>query len=301
MLILAVVALILAGGVTIFAYQAISNRIRPAEDTSQIVVAALPLDVGSKLTERDLRVMPWPRAAHIEGSFDKISDVVGQAAIVSMIPNEPILKTKLGQPGLPIPDGMRAVGVKVNEVIGVAGFVVPGTRVDVILSGSPKEHGAIDVAKVILENVQVLTAGSNVTNDASGKPMNVQVVTLLVSPEQSEKLALANIDGRIQLALRNPEDLEHLNPLAMYREDLFKSDLATSPPKPVVSRNGGRFRPPVPPPVQPPVTPPVPPPPAEPFIWVWRDVDVYTGDKQQTVKVRMRVPNPAYQVTALNP
>ena len=150
MLILAVVALILAGGITVFTYQAIANRLQPAEDTSQIVVAALPLEMGAKLTERDLRVLPWPKAAHIEGSFDKIADVVGKSAIVGMIPNEPVLKTKLGQPGLQIPDGMRAVGVKVNEVIGVAGFVVPGSRVDVILSGSPTEPGAIEVAKVIL-------------------------------------------------------------------------------------------------------------------------------------------------------
>ena len=120
-----------------------------------------------------------------------------------------------------IPDGMRAVSVKVNDVIGVAGFVVPGSRVDLILSGSPTESGNVEMSKVILENIQVLAAGQNVANDDNGKPLNVQVVTLLVTPEQSERLALASVDGKIQLALRNPMDLEHTNPNAIRREHLF--------------------------------------------------------------------------------
>jgi len=241
MFLLAIVALILAVGVTAVTYQAISRRVQPEDDTTQIVVAALPVSIGAKLTELDLRLAPWPKAVKIEGSFEKISDVVGRGAVVSMVPNEPVLTTKLAASGsgaglmAAIPDGMRAVSVKVNDVIGVAGFVVPGSRVDLILSGSAGDSGAVELAKVILENVQVLAAGQNVANDIDGKPMNVQVVTLLVTPEQSEKLALASIDGRIQLALRNPLDMQQMNPNAVRREHLFESSGAT-PAKPVVSK-----------------------------------------------------------------
>jgi pilus assembly protein CpaB len=102
---------------------------------------------------------------------------------------------------------MRAVSVRVNEVIGVAGYVLPGTRVDVVATASPTEARADTTSKLILSNVQVLTAGTRMEQDQEkGKPMQVTVVTLLVNPEQSERLALASTEGKIQLALRNPMD-----------------------------------------------------------------------------------------------
>jgi pilus assembly protein CpaB len=129
-----------------------------------------------------------------------------------------------------IPDGMRGVGVRVNDVVGVAGFVVPGSRVDVILSGSPTSLGNMEMAKIILENIQVLTAGQNIGNDDQGKPLNgVQVVTLLVTPEQSQVLALAS-DGKIQLSLRNPLDLQQVKPAAFRREELFDGSGGASTP-----------------------------------------------------------------------
>jgi pilus assembly protein CpaB len=163
-----------------------------------------------------------------------------------MTTNEPVLDSKLAPAGVnaglsaAIPEGMRAVGVKVNDVIGVAGFVLPGSRVDVLLSGSPNKNGDLDMSKVILENVQVLAAGQNVTSDVNGKPQNVQVVTLLVNPEESQKLALASADGKIQLALRNPLDLAKANPQAVRREALYGPSSAPAPapsaPKTVVVR-----------------------------------------------------------------
>jgi pilus assembly protein CpaB len=237
MFILAAIAFVVAIGVTLFTYQALSRRLKPTEDTTQIVVAALPVSIGAKLTEADLRVAPWPRAVPIVGSFQKVSDVVGRGVLTSMVPNEPVLETKLAAAGSgaglmsTIPDGMRAVSVKVNDVIGVAGFVVPGSRVDVILSGSPdtnKMSTDAEMSKVILENIQVLAAGQNVATDDNGKPLSVQVVTLLVTPDESQKLALASVDGKIQLALRNPLDLEHKNPDAVRREHLF-GNVSTAP------------------------------------------------------------------------
>ena len=301
MFLLAAVALILAVGVTFFTYQALRQRLEPADDTTQIVVAALPVSIGAKLTEVDLRMAPWPRAITIEGSFQKISDVVGRGIVVPLVPNEPVLSSKLAASGSgaglmsTIPDGMRAVSVKVNDVIGVAGFVVPGSRVDVILSGSPTASGNVEMAKVILENVQVLAAGQNIANDDKGKPMSVQVVTLLVTPDDSQKLALASIDGRIQLALRNPLDLEQMNPNAVRREQLFAgadaAPLPATPPKPAarpVPRTVAKAAPPPavePPPAAPPPVVPAPAPMAAQAAPVppTRTIRVIQGNKQETV------------------
>ena len=130
-----------------------------------------------------------------------------------MVKGEPLLEGKLASKeagaGLPpiIPEGMRAVSVRVNEVIGVAGYVLPGTRVDVLNTLSPTNNPTDTTSKVVLANVQVLTSGTRLEQDQEdAKPMQVTVVTLLVTPEQSERLALASTEGKIQLALRNPLD-----------------------------------------------------------------------------------------------
>lgn len=290
MFLLAAVAFLVAIGVAAFTYQALNNRLKPVEDTVPIVVAALPVQVGAKVSEADVRVTSWPKANPIEGSFHNVSEVIGRGVLIPMVPNEPVLASKLAAEGSgaglmsTIPDGMRAVGVRVNDVIGVAGFIVPGSRVDVILSGSPTS-GNIEMAKVILENIQVLAAGQNVANDDNGRPMNVQVVTLLVTPEQSEALALASTEGRIQLALRNPIDLEEKKPNAIRREHLFTgfSGASTPPPAPTptpkpVARVATRKVEPPPPVAPPPVAPP-PPVVAAPVKAPLREVQVISGNK----------------------
>jgi pilus assembly protein CpaB len=261
MFVLAGVAFALAVGVTLVTYRALRDRLQPPDDMTEIVVAAQGISLGSRLTEADLRMASWPRAVPLQGSFKTISEVVGRGAVVSMTPNEPILESKLAAAGAgagltaAIPDGMRAVGVKVNDVIGVAGFVVPGSRVDVILSGSPNENHEMEMSKVILENIQVLAAGQNVTSDEKGKPLNVQVVTLLVTPDESQKLALASVDGKIQLALRNPLDLERANPNAVRREALFGPSSAPPAPAPSAAPKPVAQRAPKPAPAPAPVIP----------------------------------------------
>src|SRR5438876_9164240 len=229
MLILAAAAFVVAVAVTGFTYRALRDRLQPSvDDSTQIVVAAQGVSVGALLQEADLRIAPWPRAVPLQGSFQRVSDVVGRGVVVPMVSNEPILESKLAASGAgaglmaSIPDGMRAVSVTVNDVIGVAGFVVPGSREDVILSGSPARNGEVEMSKVILENVQVLAAGQNVTNDANGKPQSVQVVTLLVSPGDSQKLALASVVGNIHLSIRNPMVLERMNQKAVRRVSLYE-------------------------------------------------------------------------------
>jgi pilus assembly protein CpaB len=142
-----------------------------------------------------------------------VEEIVGRGVIVNIVKNEPILPAKLASKeagsGLPpvIPEGMRAVSVRVNEVIGVAGYVLPGTRVDVLASMSPTNNPVDMTSKVVLANVLVLTAGTRIEADQKdGKPVQVTVVTMAVTPEQAERLALASTEGKIQLALRNPLD-----------------------------------------------------------------------------------------------
>jgi pilus assembly protein CpaB len=176
-------------------------------------VAAADLAIGAELKREDLQVVSFPKGSAPEGTFSQPQDVIGRGLIVSLVKNEPVLSAKLASKeagsGLPpvIPEGMRAVSVRVNEVIGVAGYVLPGTRVDVVATASPTTQPVDTTSKVVLANVQVLTSGTRMEQDQEkGKPMQVTVVTLLVTPEQAELLALASTEGKIQLALRNPLD-----------------------------------------------------------------------------------------------
>jgi pilus assembly protein CpaB len=181
--------------------------------TQAVVVAASDLDVGAELTKEDVRIIQWPENAMPAGAFHKPEDVIGRGIILPVIQNEPILPLKLASKdaggGLPpaIPPGLRAVSVRVNEVIGVAGYVLPGTRVDVVATVSPNGNSQDITSKVVLTNVQVLAAGTKIERDTDkNKPMPVSVVTLLVDPEEAERLTLASTEGKIQLALRNPLD-----------------------------------------------------------------------------------------------
>jgi pilus assembly protein CpaB len=183
--------------------------------TKKVVVANANLSLGRQLKREDLTTLDWPSAAAPEGAFEDPQAIVDRGLIVSVVKNEPILPAKLASKeagaGLPpiIPPGKRALSVRVNEVIGVAGYVLPGTRVDVVATANPTNKSEDITSKVVLMNVEVLAAGTRLDQDTpDGKPMQVTVVTLLVTPEESERLTLASTEGKIQLALRNPLDTE---------------------------------------------------------------------------------------------
>src|SRR6188474_3389322 len=208
-------AILAGGGLAYGTFSAINTQ--PVKTvsapTDPVVVAAANLPLGAELKKDDLNVVNFPKGQTPEGAFARKEDIIGRGLIVSTVKNEQILAAKLASKeagsGLPpvITEGMRAVSVRVNEVIGVAGYVLPGTRVDVVATASPNGQPQDATSKVILSNVQVLTAGTRMEQDQEkGKPMQVTVVTLLVYPEQSERLALASTEGKIQLALRNPLD-----------------------------------------------------------------------------------------------
>jgi pilus assembly protein CpaB len=187
-----------------------------APATAKMVVAARDLPLGTLLRAEDVRAIDWPAHALPAGYAASPADVLGRGVITPVATNEPLLAAKLSSKeeggGLPIviPEGMRALSVRVDEVVGVAGFVVTGTRVDVLVTINPPGESGRDngsITRVILQNVETLAAGQTYQRDAEGKPQTVTVITLLVTPEQAERLTLAANDGRIQLALRNTLDM----------------------------------------------------------------------------------------------
>lgn len=181
-----------------------------------VIVAARDLPIGHVLQAADIKVQDWPGAALPEGYASSPEDVLGRGVIQAVSLNEPLLSSKIAVKeaggGLPIviPEGLRAVSVRVDEVIQVAGFVTPGTRVDVMVTLDQQTYQDNPITKIVLQDVPVLTSGQIVERAPNGEPQTATVVTLLVTPEDAEKLVLAATKGRIQLALRNTLDLDSL-------------------------------------------------------------------------------------------
>ena len=209
------VAVGLGGTFAVATYRYIQNV--PAREvrlpTTPVVVAAANLPLGTELRRDDLRAIAWPADAVPEGSFTDPQDLVGRGLIQSVTQNETVLPGKLAPvgagAGLPpvIPEGMRALSVRVNDVIGVAGYVLPGNHVDVLATVSPTNSPGDMTSKIVLTNVLVLAAGTRIEQDVeNNKPISVSVVTLQVNPMEAERLTLASTEGKIQLALRNPLD-----------------------------------------------------------------------------------------------
>ncbi|MFZ0522948.1 MAG: Flp pilus assembly protein CpaB [Candidatus Acidiferrales bacterium] len=250
---------------SMYVYRAFKNAsaIKPII-AQHIVVAASPLQLGTRVDPSNLRLIPWPSGEPVSGMFTRIEDCANRALITPVAENEPILESKLASiqsgAGLSatIPEGMRALSVAVNEVVGVAGFVIPGTMVDVLVTGNVAAGGRAgtqNITRTILENVKVLAAGQKIEQDREGKPQNVPVITLLVTPEDAARLTMASTEGKIQLALRNAVDSTVTAPAAVLQESLFAG--GAPPPKP---SSGMKY---------------VPPPPS-PYI-----VEVITGNKRE--------------------
>lgn len=248
------VAIGLGGTFALATYRYIQNT--PVREvslpTTPVVVAAADLALGVELRREDLRVIAWPADAVPAGSFRDPQEVVGRGLIQPVARNETVLPSKLAPvgagAGLPpvIPEGMRAVSVRVNDVIGVAGYVLPGTRVDVVATVSPTNQQTDMTSKVVLTNVLVLAAGTRIERGVDeGKPISVSVVTLLVAPADAERLTLASTEGKIQLALRNPLDAT-APPTPGVRPAVL---LGYAPPRPAL-RPAARPAPPPPPTVE---------------------------------------------------
>ena len=176
-----------------------------------MVVATRPLGVGVMVKPPDVKIVKIPVDGFPKGASSKVEEVLDRPVISNILLDEPILEGRLAAKGSglglapTIPVGMRAVSVRVNDVAGVAGFVLPGMRVDVLVTGRPPS-GEGDMTTTALQNVLVLSAGQTIQADARGQPIQSPTVTLLASPDQSETLILAGNDGRVQLVLRNSSD-----------------------------------------------------------------------------------------------
>lgn len=235
-----VIAIAIAFGLSTYVYKQfkqVSNA-KPVA-TGHIVVASRPLQLGTRVDSDNLRLISWPADEPVAGAFTRIEDCAGRALITPVAANELVLDSKLASKesgaGLPatIPQGMRALSVAVNDVVGVAGFVMPGTMVDVLVTGkiSGGQSGSEQsVTRTILENIRVLAAGQKIEQDREGKPQTVPVITLLVSPEDAGKLAMASTEGKIQLALRNTIDTKKVDPPSVMEAALF-SGVAPAAPK----------------------------------------------------------------------
>ncbi len=209
-------AFIVALGISTVFYRMLvhqSETAKAAVTTVRIALATRDLEVGRILREDDIKIADWPGAVPT-GATASPQDLVGRGVTTTIYAREPVIETRLAPKGAGgglaamIPQGMRAVAVRVNEVVGVAGFVVAGMRVDVLISGnSPGGNGGLGtLTRTLLQNIEVLSAGQDFKKDAEGKPIMVQVVNLLVTPEQAEQLSLASNQATIQLVLRNPLD-----------------------------------------------------------------------------------------------
>ena len=205
-------ALVISLGITsVFYIRITRTQASSRPKTKRVVAAAVALQPGTPITAENLTEINWPENVALEGLVEKKEDVTGHIVMYAIAANDPVLKRDLASSssfGLAakIPVGMRATAVKTNEVMNIAGFIFPGSRVDVLVTIRSDNNNASTTSRTVLQNVQVLSTGTRMDPDPNGKPENVSVVTLLVTPEQSEKLALAENQGTIQFVLRNGGD-----------------------------------------------------------------------------------------------
>ena len=229
------VALVLSLGVTGFFYvrfvrQQAANRAK----AEKVIAAAADLPPGVPVAATSLKEIDWPGNIATHGMMTKQEDVVGHVLLVYVPANEPLFQHDIASPGnsglsAKIPDGLRAMAINTNELNNLAGFLFPGSRVDVLATIRGDNNNSYN--RTVLQDVQVLSAGEKIVADPNGKPENVKVVTVLVTPQESQDLALAMSQGTIQLALRNQGDAQKVD-----SSTISVTDLTQLPVKPVVTK-----------------------------------------------------------------
>jgi pilus assembly protein CpaB len=234
-----------------------ANHAQPAE-LKQVVVAVRALAAGSTVDRPSIAMRGMLEATLPQGAFFKLEDVVDRPVISAIQADEPLVEARLAVKGSGvglgpmIPPGLRAVSVRVNDVVGVAGFVLPGMRVDVLVTGKPPSRTDTET-QTVLQNITVLSAGQTTQADGKSQPIVAPVVTLLVNPAQAEALALANAEGHIQLVLRNSTDQAEVATRGRRLRELYGSEsletpperLATTEPRPTAHRDSPAARAPV--------------------------------------------------------
>jgi pilus assembly protein CpaB len=237
-------AFLVSAGASVALYQLIASRVTVNANAKvpsvQVLVAARNLEIGSLIKDNDFKMVEWPGVLPT-GAVVKKEEAVGRGVIIAIFDGEPIIESRLAPKGAGaglaanIKPGMRAVALRVNDVNGLAGFVIPGMHVDVLISGTPPNNPnptAGAVAKTLLQNIEILSAGQNIQKDAEGKPVVVNLVNVLVTPDQAEILNLATNDTRVQLVLRNPIDHATAVTKGAWLQELYTGALPHNVPAP---------------------------------------------------------------------
>ncbi len=233
------IALLLSGAVTFFISRRLAGRNSVHSTFQHYVASSRPLQAGEILKAEDLVPVQWPASLPLPGAYSQAGDLVGRAVIYPVAASQPILEDYLAAPGsgigltVKIPDGMRATSVKSDEVVGVAGFLFPGSHVDVLVTFR-SDRFPTPATQIVLQDVEVLTVGQKLEPDPQGKPEAVNVVTLLLAPEDAQKLVLASTQGTIQFVLRNGADHGHIDAMPVQIAQL--SGAAPLPVAPVTPR-----------------------------------------------------------------
>jgi pilus assembly protein CpaB len=235
LLLIGFVALALGAFVSLVVYRNLQSRAgSQAPPGEEVVVAADDLQVGTKIEDKDVHLVHFPSGELPAGVFHQKTKVVGRGVVLPIAKGEFVLPLKLagenagfGLPSL-IPPGMRAVSVRVNDTTSVSGFVLPGTRVDVLLTGNP-QGSSEQQTTTVLANVAVIATGQRLERNSAGEPQSAPVVTLLLSPDDAERVTLASSQGHIQLALRNPLDTQQTDVAAVKANSLYKGGPVPTP------------------------------------------------------------------------
>ena len=242
---LAVMAVAILFGVTAVVLASRWLLLQPSANAGRIVVAATDINLGQRLSPEMLKLVEWPADSVPKGSFADPQKLAGRVVKSSVLAGEPVSETKLAPAGTVgglsalIAEGKRAITVRVNDVVGVAGFALPGTYVDIIVSTQKDAPDGVrrdqTISKIVLERILVLAVAQEVNRDDS-KPKVVNAVTLEVTPEQAEKLDLARSVGTLSLALRNQVDPEPAETHGATKLSLLPEEAPKPKPAPVVAR-----------------------------------------------------------------
>ncbi len=245
-------------------YGRIKRQYQQSSQPIKVVAAAKPLEPGATITADDLTQIDWPVSFPLEGAITKPQDAVGRMVVFPIAMKEPIREALLAAPGAvgltyKIPDGMRAVAVETNDVANVSGFLFPGCHVDVLVTFRPDVGRAEDMTATVLQDIEVLSTGERLQPDPSGKPQKVRQVTMLLTPDDAQKLVLAANKGTVQFVMRNGSDQAQQARRPMVMKDL--TSFGPAAPAPVAVRRAA---------------PPKPP--------SFYEVETYDGAKKGTVK-----------------
>ena len=267
-------ALVVSGAASAVLYRLISAQLAANKvvTNTKVVVATRNLAAGDLIKEVDVKIADWNGPVPI-GAIFKTQDALNRGVLEPIYQGEPLVENRMSKPGAGaglatmIPPGMRAVAVRVNDVVAVSGFAAAGSHVDILIAGNPPggNQATGTVTKTLLQNVEILSAGATIQKDAEGKPVSVPTVNLLLTPAQAEIMSLASNEARIQMVLRNPTDKEETKPPGTAMAYLFSGG---APPPPKATGTGAgearparRPAPPPPPPAPAKVVVPPPPPP----------------------------------------